>query len=203
MSRDDADPVAPAATRRHDPTRRRVLHAAACLACAAVTGKAMAATRDDDPRRLPPQPGDALAWPSWEEDDRLVRMDDLVVGGEPLLAYPRDAASGTNRERSRLNQVLLLRYNPDDLDDATRARSLDGIIAYSGVCTHAACGVSEWDAAAGHLVCPCHGSSFDPRAAGARVSGPAPRALPTLPLALSDDVITVAGAFSARVGAEV
>lgn len=185
-----------------DPVRRRLLRCAAAVACAGVTGVAQGARRADDPRRVPAQPGDYLAFPSWEGDGRAVTPADVAVGAPPVTVYPADPVSGVVRERSRLNPVLLWRDDTDALDEKTRSRALDGLVAYSGVCTHAACGVSEWDAEARHFVCPCHASAFDPRRGAAVVNGPATRALPALPIARDGERFVVAGAFTGRVGAK-
>ena len=54
-------------------------------------------------------------------------------------------------------------------------------VAYSAVCTHAGCTVA-YDSARAHLVCPCHGSIYDPRHGARVVAGPAPRPLPVVPV---------------------
>jgi thiosulfate dehydrogenase [quinone] large subunit len=54
-------------------------------------------------------------------------------------------------------------------------------VAYSAVCTHAGCTVA-FDSARGELVCPCHGSTYDPRHRAQVVAGPAPRPLPVVPV---------------------
>jgi len=62
-------------------------------------------------------------------------------------------------------------------------RSGDEVRAFSAQCTHQGCllsGVRD-----GLLVCPCHGSSFDP-ATGDVVSGPARSALAPVSVAVSD-----------------
>ena len=52
-------------------------------------------------------------------------------------------------------------------------------VAYSAICTHRGCTVGYSD---DKLVCPCHGSIFDP-ANGAQVeAGPAPTPLPQIPV---------------------
>jgi len=179
---------------RHDEehavlARRRFMHGTLCAAvCAAATARAPAADTPAD--KLPPTAGDELAFPSWEQDGRLVNPADLAPGAAPLLVYPRDAASGVTRERSRLNQILLLL-------PATGAAPL----AFSAVCTHAACAVSEWNGERRVFVCPCHASEYDPAQRAKVVGGPAPRALPALPIALRDDRYVVTGAFTGPVGA--
>lgn len=53
-------------------------------------------------------------------------------------------------------------------------RQADGsLTAFSAVCTHAGCTVGY---AAGEIVCPCHGATYDPKT-GAVTGGPAPAGL--------------------------
>jgi cytochrome b6-f complex iron-sulfur subunit len=53
-------------------------------------------------------------------------------------------------------------------------------VAYSVVCTHQGCPIAYRD---GELVCPCHGSVFDPARGGAAVRGPAQRPLQEITIA--------------------
>ena len=112
-----------------------------------------------------------------------------------------DSDSGVLREGSRLNQILLMRFEPEELEAPLREAAPDGLVAYSGLCTHAACGVSEWNADDAHLVCPCHASMFAPKRDAVVVGGPATRRLPRLPIAEQDDFVIVSGDFLATVGA--
>ncbi|MFN2518762.1 MAG: Rieske (2Fe-2S) protein [Jatrophihabitantaceae bacterium] len=57
--------------------------------------------------------------------------------------------------------------------------STDEVHAFSAVCTHQGCTVDK--VAGGSIDCPCHGSRFD-ASTGAVVSGPASRALPSIPV---------------------
>ena len=155
-----------------------------------------------DPRKLPPQIGDELVHPTWENDGRPVAFDEVPLNGPPVLVYPRDPASAVAREQSRLNQILLVRFDDVELSERTRAVADAGLVAYSGVCTHEACGVSEWNAAEQHFICPCHASAFDPRNRAAVIGGPAPRALPALPIKRVGEHLVVAGTFTHRVGAK-
>lgn len=54
--------------------------------------------------------------------------------------------------------------------------------AVSPICTHRGCTV---DIAGEHLVCPCHGSTYDRE--GAVLEGPAPRALERFPVRTDGD----------------
>jgi Rieske Fe-S protein len=152
------------------------------------------------PAKLPPQIGDLLSFPSWEQDGRLVTPADLAPNAAPRVVYPRDPTSEVVREKSRLNQILLLKLEPAAMDKATRRLAVDGVVAYSGVCSHAACAVSDWKAAQRRLVCPCHGSEYDATRHASVVAGPAPRALPALPLALAGQHFVVSGKFTGKVG---
>lgn len=135
-----------------------------------------------------PTPGDRLV-PA-EGDPRPLRLDDVSVGAaKPVVALPFDVATNTVRDGSKLNRVLLIR------------RSDTEVAAFSAICTHEACAVSEWLAAEQCLLCPCHFSKFDVRDGGAVVEGPAPRGLPHLPLRIeADGVLVVDGAFSSQPG---
>jgi rieske iron-sulfur protein len=64
--------------------------------------------------------------------------------GPQVLAWPKEPKTNVVRNGSRLNQVLLLRLNPDSLDDQTLPRAANGIVAYSAICTHAQCPVTGW-----------------------------------------------------------
>jgi len=116
------------------------------------------------------------------------------------MAYPMDPRTKVVRDGSRLNQVLLIRLDPEEFTEETRAHSADGIVAYSAVCTHLCCDVSQWHLEAKILLCPCHGSQFDPRDRAKVIDGPAPRRLAVLPLRVVDNVLVAAGGFIGRVG---
>lgn len=154
-----------------------------------------------DPRDSRPQQGDRLAFAVGARQGQTVGPDDLTPDGPPVLAYPMDPVTGAPRDGSRLNLVLLIRPS-EALSEATRALSADGIVAYSAVCTHTGCEVSEWDAATKALVCSCHDSAFDPREGARVLGGPARRRLPALPLKQLDGMLLIAGAFTGRVGGD-
>ena len=181
-------------------TRRRVFRSAAIAAGGAPL--LAQAARSSKPEKMPLQVGDVLAFPSWEQAGRLVKASELVVGDKPLTVYPHDRGIGITRERYRLNQILLIKLGPNEGDETTAQISQGGLIAYSGICTHTACAVSEWDGDKQHLICPCHSSEFDPSRGAKVVNGPAPRSLPSLAIEVQDDFVVITGPFSAKVGAK-
>ena len=62
---------------------------------------------------------------------QVVRAEDLAVGGAQVQAYPM-APDGTVRSDSRLNLVILARFDPAELTEETRALAAEGVVAYSG-----------------------------------------------------------------------
>ena len=182
-------------------TRRETLGLGLALGCC---GGSAWAQSPAPARNQRPAAGDLLVSAKAGLDAAPLRPDDVAPAAAQLMAWAKDPASGTVRDGSRLNQILLLRLDPDTLDAETLARAAGGVLAYSATCTHAQCPVSEWRQEAGILHCPCHGSEFDPRAGGKVVGGPALRRLPPLPLRLSaDGGLEVAQPFVGKVGAQV
>ncbi|HXJ78429.1 MAG TPA: Rieske 2Fe-2S domain-containing protein [Candidatus Methylomirabilis sp.] len=179
--------------------RRSVLKA--ILGLALVLGRSRAAAGQGvDPRKARPQVGDRLVASDGPRKGAIISVADVRLGDPPTMAYPMDPASKVVRDDSRLNEVLLVHLDPADLPAETRARGVNGIVAYSAICTHTGCDSWEWQAQTKTIKCPCHFSTFD-LGNGARVlDGPAPRRLPALPLKGENDVILVAGGFSARPG---
>jgi Rieske Fe-S protein len=155
-----------------------------------------------DPRRAQPQTNDRFVFAGGDRKGQVITLADLPAGGPLLTAYPMDPTTRGVRDDSRLNQVLLVRLDPNGLDGDTRARAADGIVAYSAVCTHTGCDVWDWQAASSTIKCPCHFSEFDLKAGARVLNGPATRRLPALPLKVVDGMPAVAGAFVGRPGFE-
>ncbi|MGH2859551.1 MAG: Rieske 2Fe-2S domain-containing protein [Solirubrobacteraceae bacterium] len=106
--------------------------------------------------------------------------------------------------------VVMIRLDPSKLrlPPGREGWAPEGIVAYSKICTHAACAIAlyrnpkfpplEPNPA---LVCPCHYSTFDPFTGATVIYGPAGRPLPQLPLMIDGDGwLRAAGNFSGRVG---
>src|ERR1700751_2911121 len=106
-----------------------------------------------------------------------------------------DPATNTVRNGSGLNQGLLLRPDPEAFDAETKERAADGVGAYSAICVHTGCDVTNWHPDRQLLECPCHYSTYDPKQGAKVVSGPAPRRLPALPLRIVDSRLVVAKPF--------
>jgi rieske iron-sulfur protein len=158
----------------------------------------------DTPASARPKEGDWLV----KADDttgRPLTPDDIAdasLGGSPTTAWAMDPTDNTVRSGTRLNGLIVLRFDTARLSAETLLRSAGGIVAYTSICTHNGCDVSDWIADEQMLSCPCHFSKFDPRDGAKVVDGPASRGLPALPLKLADGKLSVAGPFTARVGFE-
>ncbi|MBN1240891.1 MAG: Rieske (2Fe-2S) protein [Gammaproteobacteria bacterium] len=177
--------------------RRRVLQACCGLA---LTVRSAAQADDADAAAAPPRENDLLVHAFGPRAGEVVAPGDIEANAEQILVYPMDPATGTVRDGTRLNQLILVRLDPDTLAPETRQRSAEGIVAYSGVCTHTGCDVTDWYDDVLRFKCPCHESEFDPSDGARVIGGPAPSPLAALPLKIADGVIAVAGAFVGTVG---
>jgi ubiquinol-cytochrome c reductase iron-sulfur subunit len=151
----------------------------------------------------PRKPVTALAHAGWRDGVRVVtdtgdfvRPGDLAVGTS-LTVFPANAPTKDDA------QTLLLRVDPARLALPAERRgwTVDGIVAYSKLCTHAGCPVGLYTDVPEQLLCPCHQSLFDVLSGAKPVFGPAPRPLPQLPLGVDGDGYLIArGDFSAPPG---
>jgi rieske iron-sulfur protein len=155
----------------------------------------------EDPAAARPKPGDLLI----KEGDpakKPLGLQDIPIGAAQTMAWAMDPTDKTVRNGSRLNRILLLRFDEDKLAPETKSRAAGGVVAYTAICTHEGCEVDDWVPNDQYLYCPCHSSMFDPKD-GAKVrDGPAPRGLPALPIKLIEGNLVVAQPFTARVGFE-
>jgi len=140
---------------------------------------------------------------------------DVAVGDQLVYAAAgsNGAAAGDALKASDIQQGKSVQVfpkgkadNQQNLIEIVRTAAgtgKEGLAAYSAICTHLGCVVQAQLNQSNQIACPCHNSHFDPSNNAAVVSGPAPRPLPSLPIDVGQDgVVTVAGAFSAKVGVE-
>jgi Rieske Fe-S protein len=160
----------------------------------------VASAQQRRPDKACPQAGDQFVFALGKRQEERITPVDLQVDAAPVLAYPIDPQIQVVRNGSRLNQVVLVRVQPEQLAEDTRRYAVEGIVAYSAFCTHQGCAVTGWQAETGTLKCPCHDSQFDPKDGARVVGGPAKRRLAALPLRLVDGALMAAGGFKGRVG---
>jgi rieske iron-sulfur protein len=124
---------------------------------------------------------------------------DIKAGSRQMMAWAMDPTDKTVRKGSRLNRILLIHLDALKFTPETKSRAADGVVAYSAICTHAGCEVTEWVPEKQLLFCPCHESTFDPADAARVIDGPAVKILPALPLGLADGKLIVLKPFTAPV----
>jgi ubiquinol-cytochrome c reductase iron-sulfur subunit len=166
-------------------------------------GGALAAALAIPTLSLGPRPGASLFRTSWragvrvvDEDGAPIRPSDLPLEGVRTV-FPEGAVGSAD------SQTQLIRVEEDllDLDPDRREWSVEGVVGYSKICTHAGCPVGLYRAEAHELLCPCHQSTFDILRGAVPVFGPAARPLPQLPLDVDDEGYLIArGDFPEPVG---
>ena len=163
-------------------------------------------------RDLGPLPGRTLYKTVWREGMRVcndvsgapLKPEFLEIGqlvnAEPEIFYngaPYGQETITGHEQlveKTKAPVVVVRMQPDDITPSKGREDwgVDGILAYSKICTHVGCPISLWEQQTHHLLCPCHQSTFDLADNGKVIFGPAARALPQLPLAVDDEGYLIA-----------
>jgi ubiquinol-cytochrome c reductase iron-sulfur subunit len=147
-------------------------------------------------RDLGTLPGASLAYTAWRPGRRLVtdptgrpiKAADVPIGGV-IHVQPEgvDKMPHPIDERAKAT-TLVIRLAPDQITEPKQKKwAVDGIVAYSKVCTHVGCPVGLYEQQTHHLLCPCHQSTFDVTRDCAVIFGPAARPLPQLPLGVDSE----------------
>ena len=178
-----------------DCQRRTLLRGAAGLVLACVTSGRVSAQEEKGP---PPQEGDLLVRVD-DANQIPIAPDDVPFDGRALMVWATTPKGDVVRNHA-MYRIVVTRLNPSSLDEVTRARAADDLVAYSAICTHNGCEVDHALGESQTIFCSCHSSTFDPRDSGAVIGGPAPRRLPALPLKVVDGRLVVAGGFTATPG---
>ena len=141
---------------------------------------------------------DAIGTPILASD---LEIGDLVNAQPEVLFNPEryyvdhaeveGAALQTHKSKTSL---ILHRMEPAEITPGKGREdwSVNGIVAYSKICTHVGCPISLNERTTHHLLCPCHQSTFDLTDSGRVIFGPAGRPLPQLPLEIDDQGYLVA-----------
>ncbi|HEX5535159.1 MAG TPA: Rieske 2Fe-2S domain-containing protein [Actinomycetales bacterium] len=153
-------------------------------------------------RDLGPLPKDSLTKTLWAKGVRLTRDPDGlpikagdVTMGSVFHVIPEDLDKAQHPlEEKAKAAVLLVRLDPEKVqkDPAREGWDVDGIYAYSKICTHVGCPVALYEQQTHHLLCPCHQSTFDVTQHCKVIFGPAKRPLPQLPIAIDSEGYLVA-----------
>ena len=179
--------------------RRTLLRAAVALGATWPFAEA-GAVAQDDPATAGPRPGDKLVYAVGDKKGQVIKAADVVVGATQLLAFPMEPENKVVRDGNRLNQAIVLRLQPEVVSPDTQPNAADGVVAYSSICTHQGCDVSQWKPDTNTLLCVCHGSEYDPANRAKVVAGPAPRRLAMLPIKAVDGELVVAAPYTGKPG---
>lgn len=192
--------------KRQDPeiTRRKFINVAmgttaavggvSLLSTLGVANPVFVLTADN----MPPLKGDILVHAESSKEGRPVRLEDLSI--QLVRAWPmgkNEDGEDVIRKGDPNNILALYRFPQGQLVAPTNLEAtIDGqVVAYSDVCTHAGCSVSDSDVNEGEMRCPCHSGLYDPKRGAVVTGGPPPRALAQLPIAQEGENLVVTDFF--------
>lgn len=191
---------------RAHATRRAVLQAAIGVGMGTTVlstlfvGVGLVPKKEITPEKEPIAAGDLLVFGQGDKKGQPITVTDLQQGALQITAYPMDPKTQVVKDKEANNTVLVMRLDPSTLSPDTARNAADGIVAYSGVCKHLGCIVSQWEAAGAQLVCPCHQGKYDPKDGGKVTAGPPPGPIPQLPIRIEGNQVVVAAGFVAEPG---
>jgi len=183
-----------------DTGRREFIKTIVGIGCVISAPETAFSANEKPPKKMRPQEGDRLTFRKGKRKGEIIREEDVPLNGPVVTAFPQDPETGVIRKESRLNQVILVRLEPDVIKESSQPNAANGIVAYSAICTHKACIVDNWDKRNSQLMCMCHGSRYDPTDKAKALKGPAIRRLPSLPIKIEEGEIIVSGTFDGKVG---
>src|SRR4029453_15224863 len=119
------------------------------------------------------------------EGGRLVRPRDLDRNSV-LTVFPEGHTDAAD------SQTLLIRLPTGVRAPGPSDWTVDGLVAFSKICTHAGCPVGLYQTESQELFCPCPQSTFSGLDGAKPVFGPATRRLPQLPIGVDEAGYVVA-----------
>jgi ubiquinol-cytochrome c reductase iron-sulfur subunit len=176
-------------------TQRRLLRRTLLLAAAPLGLLPLLLLRD-----LGPLPEKKLRHTSWKNGTRLVvdgtgqplRKTDFNSPGGIITVIPE----GAEDDLDEIAKAAVVLINvPQDLMKVKKGREnwhVDGIVAYSKICTHVGCPAALYEQTTHHILCPCHQSTFDALDSAKVIFGPAARPLPQLPIGVDSEGYLIA-----------
>src|SRR5215470_5015154 len=150
-------------------------------------------------RDMGPLPGTSLRHTVWRRGMRLLvygpntplRPADFAIPGQMITVVPYGYQD--NLDALAKATTIILKFGPGQLKSPTVMNwTVDGIVAYSKICTHVGCPVALYEQTTHHILCPCHQSTFDATRGAEVIFGPAARPLPQLPLGTDAEGFLVA-----------
>lgn len=186
-------------------TRRNILKASIGVASVSLLGAMLSSFGTIKPQsskaneRKPITAGDKLVYAMGPKKGQKITQESLKLD-KGALAFPLG-------KEEHLNLIMIIHEMQAEFKPPTHLNwVLNGIVAYSAICTHMGCTVdwhpkSQTPAPYPHIFCPCHQSMYNIFEGAKVVSGPAPRPLPQLPIKFgANDEIVADGDFDGPVG---
>ncbi|MEP7023939.1 MAG: Rieske (2Fe-2S) protein, partial [Actinomycetota bacterium] len=150
-------------------------------------------------RDMGPLPGTSLRHTAWKKGTRLlqfvtnqpIRPSDFSSPGGMITVVPEGFQD--NDDELAKAATIIIKFRPEELEHPTVLNwTVDGIVAYSKICTHLGCPASLYEQTTHHILCPCHQSTFDAPRGAQIIFGPAARPLPQLPITTNAEGYLVA-----------
>ncbi len=149
-------------------------------------------------RDLGPLPKTSLRHTVWRKGMRLlvygantpIKAADFNTNGGMISVVPE----GYEDDDDVLAKaaVIIIKMAPGELKIPKRYNNgvllnsmnwtVNGIVAYSKICTHVGCPAALYEQTTHRILCPCHQSTFQATTGATVIFGPAPRPLPQLPI---------------------
>ncbi len=140
------------------------------------------------------RPSEVLFHTDWTKGARLTRLNGTFVKADSfpvdsiVVAFPEGHIGSL---QSAVN-LIHVKESLLDLPDEQKKWAVKGMVAYSRICTHAACPISQYEDTIHTLACPCHQSTFNVLKGAVPTGGPATRPLPQLPLGVDSEGYLIA-----------
>ena len=150
-------------------------------------------------RDMGPQPGTSLRHTVWRKGTRLltygsnrpITPGEFSSAGGMITVVPEGYQDDQNALAAAA--AIIIKFQPGVLQAPTVMNwTVDGIVAYSKICTHVGCPAALYEQTTHHILCPCHQSTFDAPRGAQVLFGPAPRPLPQLPITVNSQGFLVA-----------
>ena len=119
-----------------DPARRTLILTALATGACLASSRSSIAEEDTPGSNERPQKADVLVFAEGDHAGEVIKPQDLKAGGPPVRAWPKDPKTSVVRNGSRLNEVLVVRLDPAELNEETRSRAAGGVVTYSAICVH-------------------------------------------------------------------
>ncbi len=140
-------------------------------------------------RDLGPLPGTKLDHTVWKRGTRLMTAASNLPltpaafdsPGSMITVVPEGYQDNDNELAKAA--VIIIKFAAGQLQAPTNLNwTVDGIVAYSKICTHLGCPAALYEQTTQHILCPCHQSTFDAPRGATVIFGPSTRPLPQLPI---------------------